>query len=367
MLAFDGLVQAIGERLEDAGCVPLLVFRVPEFEEIAWRDGRRAARIAEQLTVAAFRASAERILRAADGWSHPAGTDRLVVAMLAPARHGRAPDAGQVRTTSVRIAAAMSLATGRRIDSGWWPVRARTELDSPRATLDAALERGSRERRHGEILATVGHELRTPLTSIRGYIETLLDEELDASTARRFLETARREALRLGRMVEGMLEFSMLDLSAVRRDARCDVAEQIRTTIDATVPLARRRRLTIRARLPQTAFARVDADVCVHALLNLVENAVKCGSEGGRVEIECARDDRFVTVAVDDDGPGIAPSERESIFGMGVRGTSAAHPGSGIGLAVVRAIADRAGGEVRALESALGGARFVLRFPAAAP
>ncbi|HEX3458068.1 MAG TPA: histidine kinase dimerization/phospho-acceptor domain-containing protein, partial [Candidatus Baltobacteraceae bacterium] len=71
----------------------------------------------------------------------------------------------------------------------------------------------NRERLAG-VLATVGHELRTPLTSIRGYVETLLGGELDPSTARRFLETVRRETLRLGRLIDGMLEFSLLDLSA---------------------------------------------------------------------------------------------------------------------------------------------------------
>src|SRR6516225_12395753 len=108
------------------------------------------------------------------------------------------------------------------------------------------------------MVAAIGHELRTPLTSIRGYIETLLDGELDARTTRRFLETARREALRLGRLVEGMLEFSMLDLSELRRGASCDVVEQVRATVDAALPLALERRVTIRARLAQTAPARVD-------------------------------------------------------------------------------------------------------------
>ena len=77
------------------------------------------------------------------------------------------------------------------------------------------------------LLATIGHELRTPVSSICGYIETLLEGEFDPMTARRFLETARREALRLGRLVEGMLEFSLLDLSAGEDRATCDVIEQI--------------------------------------------------------------------------------------------------------------------------------------------
>ncbi|HEY1653794.1 MAG TPA: response regulator [Candidatus Tumulicola sp.] len=360
---FRRLVRAVGERVEAGGCVPLLVLRVPEFERIAWLDGRHAARAAERQTIAAFRTSAPRILRAGDAPAHRPGTNRFAVAMLAPARRGSEPGAADARAALSRIASALSRSTGRHVQGGWWPVKARTELDSLATTLDAALERGAREREHGALLATVGHELRTPLTSIRGYLETSLAEELDDPTARRFLETARCEALRLGRLVEGMLEFSMLDLSAGEREGRCDVVEQIRAAVAAAIPLARRRCVTIGARLPQTAGARVDADVCMRALVNLVENAVECGREGGRVEIACGLDDRFVTVSVDDDGPGVMPAEREAIFEMGVRGKDATHRGHNIGLSVVKTTAQHSGGDVRALDSPLGGARFVLRFP----
>jgi two-component system, OmpR family, phosphate regulon sensor histidine kinase PhoR len=214
------------------------------------------------------------------------------------------------------------------------------------------------------VLATVGHELRTPLTSIRGYIETLLEGEFDAPTARRFLETARRETLRLGRLVDGMLEFSMLDLSATASQAICNVVEQIRATVDLVAPMAAARRITIVCNVPPSAPARVDGDACVHALANLVENAVKYGRAGGTVHVSCHRGKHFVAIAVEDDGCGVAPGARETIFELGVRGDSSELPGNGIGLAVVKAIAERACGDVRVEPSSLGGARFVLRFPA---
>jgi signal transduction histidine kinase len=348
--------------------VPLLVFRVPEIVEIAWRKGRRAARSLEQRTTTAFRAAAARIVREEDALGHCEATDRFAIAMLAPARAGVTAGSKQVRMSLERVAAAIAISTGRRLEAGWWPVETRAEIDAIANTLDAALERGMGDRERHALLATVGHELRTPLTSIRGYIETLLDgEDLDPRTTRRFLETARREALRLGRLVEGMLEFSLLDLSGREHDAYCDVCEQIRATIDAALPLASERKVTIRARLPRTACARIDGDACVHALLNVVENAVKHGRESGSVCIDCTRDERFVRVRIDDDGPGIAPAEREAIFQMGMRGERASRRGNGIGLAVVRAILERSGGEVSVSASPIGGARFVLCFPSGEP
>jgi two-component system phosphate regulon sensor histidine kinase PhoR len=214
------------------------------------------------------------------------------------------------------------------------------------------------------MVATVGHELRTPLTSIRGYIETLLDGDFDAPTARRFLETARREALRLGRLVDGMLEFSMLELSTRRDGAQCNVVEQIEATVDIVAPLAAARFVTIRTHLPESAPARVDGDACVHALTNLVENAVKHGSERGTVEVRCSREERFVQIVVEDDGSGIAPAQHEAIFVMGVCSALPGRSSHGIGLALVKAIAEHAGGDVRVEGSSLGGARFVLRLPA---
>jgi signal transduction histidine kinase len=214
------------------------------------------------------------------------------------------------------------------------------------------------------LLPTVGHELRTPLTSIRGYIETVLDGQIDSQTSRRFLETARLEALRLGRLIDGMLEVSMLDIAPPALSGRCDVAEQIRTTLDIIAPIARKRDVTIRTRSPKGVVARLDADELVHALSNLVENAVKHGSEHGTVKLACRRVDPFVEVTVEDDGSGVDPAERKAIFTMGVRGAGTDRTGSGIGLAVVKAIAERSGGDVRVESSSLGGARFVLRVPA---
>jgi two-component system phosphate regulon sensor histidine kinase PhoR len=213
------------------------------------------------------------------------------------------------------------------------------------------------------VLPTVGHELRTPLTSIRGYIETVLEGQIDPQTSRRFLETARLEALRLGRLIDGMLEVSMLDVTPAAL-GRCDVVEQMRATLDIIAPIARKRDVTIRTRSPKGVVARLDADELVHALSNLVENAVKHGSEHGTVKLACRRVDPFVEVTVEDDGSGVDPAERKAIFTMGVRGAGTDRTGSGIGLAVVKAIAERSGGDVRVESSSLGGARFVLRVPA---
>jgi signal transduction histidine kinase len=344
------LVDALEERRD----IPLLVLRLPG-----------VARQLERETIDAFARAAERLVREGDRLAHEPASDWFAIAMLAPARGG-ATLTLDARSALERIAAMMSLVTGRRMETGWWPITARADVEAIEATIGRALERGARERERYEFLATVGHELRTPLTSIRGYIETLLEDELDVTTTRRFLEVARNEALRLGRLVEGMLDFSPLDLSRRSVPGVSDLAGAANAAIEALAPIARQAGMTLEVRYAGEAAARVGGDACMHVLLNVIENAIKYASPGGRVVVSIERQDPYVCAIIDDDGPGVPAAERARIFEHRARGgASEARPGSGIGLAIVRTIVERAAGSVYVDDSPLGGARFVIRFPAA--
>ncbi len=107
----------------------------------------------------------------------------------------------------------------------------------------------------------------------------------------------------------------------------------------------------------------IDADRLTLVLVNLIDNAVKHGKPGGGVFVGMHVDDsRFVRLTVDDDGPGIASADRERVFAFGDRGDTEAN-GTGIGLAFVRLILERAGGRVDLGDSPLGGARFSITVP----
>ena len=109
----------------------------------------------------------------------------------------------------------------------------------------------------------------------------------------------------------------------------------------------------------------MDGDRLMLVLINLIANAIKHGRPGGRVAVTAELDGaRTVTIAVDDDGPGIPAHDRERVFALGARGRTAAG-GSGIGLALVRMILERAGGRVEIGASPLGGARFAVTVPLA--
>ena len=345
--------------------VPLLVVRLRDLERIAWREGRAAARVMERRSLRSFVATAKRTLRSNDVLAHDADSQDFIAALLSPTR-----DAGAVatptdcRATLARLASAMELGRGMDVETGWTILHGVGPDDRLERAIETALERGARERERYAFFSTIGHELRTPLTSIRGYLETLLEDDLDPVTARRFLQIARDEALRLGRLVDGMFDISMLDLrSGAMRTESSELQPSITAAIAAVLPFAAARRARVTQLSSGSAAVATSTDRLTQILVNVIENAIKHGRDAGSVFVSVAPlDDRYVEVRIDDDGPGIDPQEREGVFALGRRGSSRA-PGSGIGLAIVRLMVERIGGEVDASASAFGGARFSIRLP----
>jgi signal transduction histidine kinase len=348
------------------GPVPLLVVRLRDLERIAWREGRAAARAVERRSLRSFVETAARTLRASDVLAHDAESEDFIAALVSPTRSaGSVATPTDCRATLARLASAMELDGGMHVETGWTLLDNVGSDDRLAAAIESALERGRRERERYAFFSTIGHELRTPLTSIRGYLETLLEEDLDPKTARRFLEVARNEAMRLGRLVDGMFDISMLDLRAGIFHAESSVLQtSVSASINAVAPFASERGTSIGQLAFATAEVATSSDRLTQILINILENAIKHGRERGQIFVSVVPlDGRYVEVRVDDDGPGIDPLERENIFTLGRRGSSARGPGSGIGLAIVRLMIERIGGEVDVTESTLGGAQFRVRLP----
>jgi signal transduction histidine kinase len=344
--------------------IPLLVFRLPALERTAWRNGLRAARSIERRATAAFAAAASRVLRAGDAIAHDRGSDAFAAALTAPTRDGHLfPAPVDVRSALARIAASIEGLTRLDVDAGWTRYDARAGAGFEDA-LARALERGRQERERYAFFSAVGHELRTPLASIRGYLETLLGDDADTTTRRRFVRIAHGESVRLTRLLEGMFEISLLDLSATfPLPAGGSLDRAVAAAVDATAARAAQHGIELHcAGIPPEDVA-IDGDRLTLVLINLIDNAIKHGRRGGRVDLSAVLDSpRTVLLTVDDDGPGISMQERERLFVLGARGATTAD-GSGIGLALVRMILERAGGRVDASESSLGGARFALTIP----
>jgi signal transduction histidine kinase len=329
----------------------MLVFRLPELERTAWRKGTQAARKLERDAARSFGVAARRIVRAGDALAHDAGSDCFIVAMLNLSRENRPPDAADCHAALERVAAVMKRHAGGRLERGWWSFGGDEEPCDLHRGVQVALERGLRERERFDFLAMLSHELRTPLASIHAYLESVLDDRSDPNRTRRYLETARCEALRLGRMVDGILEFSLLDLSPSSLGVRtCNVRERIFAAIDVLAPAAGRRGTRLCPRSIPALHARIDEDACMHALLNLIDNAVVHGKANGTVRLSCSRVAERVEISIDGDGRWLRDARPN---------------GHGLGLRIARTIAERAGGEVRLEHSRRSSVRAVLCLPLA--
>ena len=219
-----------------------------------------------------------------------------------------------------------------------------------------------------DFMVSVSHDLRTPLAQIRLFTETvLLERARSPDEARRFLEAAVRETVRLGHLVDNLLDFSRaerggLEIAPTPRRLAPLVAE----VTQAFRPLAATRRVTLEADLDPEAGAAVDEAGFTRLLLNLLDNAVKFGPEKSDVTVRLGRAAGAVELAVEDRGPGVPARDREAIFAPFHRlrrGGTAAATGTGIGLAIVRELAVRHGGSCRVEDRQGGGARFVVRLP----
>jgi signal transduction histidine kinase len=240
--------------------------------------------------------------------------------------------------------------------------------------LVAALLLSRRERAlarlRADFVAGVSHELRTPLAQIRLFAETLrLDRVRSPEERRRSIEIIDQEARRLTQLVENTLAFSRFERGSSEVSPReQDVVALVREALEGFAPLAAAAGARVEADLPERARAAVDADALRQVLVNLLDNAVKYGPSGQRIAVTLTRAGGRLCIAIDDEGPGVPPRDRERIFERFVRlprDRETHRAGTGIGLAVASELVTLHGGTIRAEAGERGGARFVVALPAA--
>jgi signal transduction histidine kinase len=226
--------------------------------------------------------------------------------------------------------------------------------------------------RERQLLLAVSHDLRTPLTSIRGFAEAIHDEAIEDSAQAADVIIA--ESRRLERLVGDLLDLTKLEARQMSIALRpTDVVEVVTTTAEGFRPAAAKSGLAIALRVPghdgmsaaTTAPPVVaDPDRLAQLLANLLENAITFARSTVTVGLTEDQTSGLCTIAVEDDGPGIAAGDLQRVFERFYRADRGPNRqlGSGLGLAIVAELAAAMGGTVRAESpvGADGGSRFVV-------
>ncbi len=230
-------------------------------------------------------------------------------------------------------------------------------------------------RMRSDFVANASHELRTPLTSLKGFIETLQGPAKDDSAAReRFLAIMGQQASRMSRLIDDLLSLSRVEMKEhLRPTDHVNIAALFDEVIQDATPAAQEAGIALSCLPPSDGggsgpvLVVGDRDELRLMLQNLVQNAIKYGRRGGRVELSAgAPESQRLPIRISDNGLGIAAEHLPRLTERFYRvsgGESATRGGTGLGLAIVKHIVNRHRGEL-SITSELGvGSTFTVKLP----
>jgi two-component system sensor histidine kinase BaeS len=226
-----------------------------------------------------------------------------------------------------------------------------------------SLETNERQRR--QMLADVSHELRTPLAVIRGEIEALLDGIRKADPTS--LTSLHEEVLRLNKLIDDLHQLALADAGDLHFEARhVELDELVQSLADRYRTRVESAGLALTAKLVPAAVEG-DPNRLSQVIINLLENSLRYTDKGGTIAVSLAVRDS-VELCIEDSAPGVPEGTHERLFERLYRADAArsrARGGSGLGLSICKALVEAQGGSIRAMPSALGGVKMLIRLPLA--
>ena len=220
-----------------------------------------------------------------------------------------------------------------------------------------------------EFVANVSHELKTPITSIQGYVETLQDGALkDTKNAEKFLAIISKHAIRLGQIVDDLLELSRIEEMSegpAKNFPTIPVTTLFDTCVNQYSNAAESRSIKIIRDIEEGLELPLDLKLMSHAVGNLIDNAIKYSEQGTQIVLRCKHHDNHIFIEVEDQGQGIYHEHLDRIFERFYRvdrGRSREVGGTGLGLSIVKHIAHVHGAEVFVFSKLGNGSRFQILF-----
>lgn len=213
-----------------------------------------------------------------------------------------------------------------------------------------------------QFTSDVSHELRTPLAVIISQSDYAMEDEEYRAKA---LETINKEARRMSNLVNRLLTLSRSDSGRlILENAPVDLSETFRMVAEQQMVAAEDKSISIETDIAEDITITGDEAMIIRILLNLVDNAVKYGKEGGKITLSLEAEGDYAVCAVEDDGIGISEEDLEKIWERFYRvDASRSEEGAGLGLAMVAALTKAHGGEVGVTSKPGEGSKFTVSFP----
>lgn len=310
---------------------------------------------------------------AVGGWNEPG--IQVAVHVLprfwetAPFRWALAAASGLLLLVAVRVREARlrarALQLEREVDDRTAALR-----DSQRELAERNAQLQSLDQAKTRFFANVSHELRTPLTLTIGPLEDLRARANGDAQAQRWLDLALRNARRLLRLVNQILDVAKLEAHAMHLVRRpLDLGAFTRGVVAAFVPVAERKGIRLTVDAPASLRGAFDADALEKILTNLLSNAIKFTPSGGTVEVVLSHDQNSARLMVRDTGPGIPADRVARVFERFYQVDESAtrtQPGTGIGLSLVKELVELHGGTIDVV-SGSDGTAFTATIPSDGP
>lgn len=261
--------------------------------------------------------------------------------------------------------------TSKRIAEGSYGVQIGNEYrdeigEMVESINEMSLKIAQTEKMQTEFISSISHELRTPLTAITGWGETLIYSEQLDSESQRGIAIMLKEARRLTKMVEELLEFTRMEDGRFTLNIEMiDIAAELEDAIFAFRELLHQDELEIDydSDMDEAPLIPGDPNRLKQVFLNLFDNALKYGREGKRIEVSITMDGDHVIIYIRDHGPGAPVDELDNLKMKFYKGSNAKERGSGIGLAVCDEIIKYHGGTLELANADSGGFLVTIYLP----
>lgn len=308
------------------------------------------------------------------------GLDYFVLFLFSPPRKKKSFANHDLKLISARIhqklknvatekAHELEIKDGVDFHTGYTVIKADPFMDVERLIYEARKEAGFKaqlEEVMVQFIANITHELRTPLTSIKGYAETLLEGAMDnPELCARWLKVIYDESGRLERLINDLLDLSMLEAEQVELDfKKIDIRQVINTVISILIPQAAKGNVKIAVKFEEDIpLVVVDEDRIKQVLVNLIHNAIKYSPPGTVVGIGLKKLEREIEISISDEGPGIPKNHLHRIYERFYRVEKDRRKGRGLGLAIAQHIVEIHGGTIGASSKVGKGSTFFFTLP----